>query len=94
MSLRPGAWTGKLLHTNSPQPIKAVLHEKWVQFQGELIDLVKKGHSAEPMIDHMALLSLTGRGMKQTEVYTDVKPHFKSFCNALEAWRENRDSEG
>ena len=66
--------------------MKAVLHEKWTQFQGELIDLVKRGHSDEPMIDHTALRSLTGRGMNQTEVYTDVKPYFKSFYNALEAY--------
>ena len=37
---------------------------------------------------------MTGRGMNQVEVYSDLKPYYKSFYNAMQAWWPNRDESG
>ena len=94
VSLTPGAWTGKLLHCNKPHPRKAVLHEKWTQFREELMNLVEVAQGTSCEIDAEAFRSMTGRGMNQAEVYPDLKPYFKSFYNAQEAWRRGRDDQG
>ena len=92
-SKTPGAWTGKMLWTDQPHPRKGVLPEKWKLHRADLItlsQLAKEG--IEP--DRALFLSATCRGMSQTEVYSDLRPYYKSFYNALEAWRPNRDAEG
>ena len=89
----PGAWTGKMLWTNEDHPRKGVLPEKWKLQRGDLLALkamVDDGVSPERKF----FLTVTCRGMSQTEVYWDLRPYYKSFYNALEAWRRNRDSEG
>jgi hypothetical protein len=92
-SRTPGAWTGKMLWTNEPHPKKGVLPQKWQIQRADLRslrDAIESG--VEP--DRKLFLSATCRGMSQTEVYMDLRPYYKSFYNALEAWRPNRDTEG
>jgi hypothetical protein len=93
MSKTPGAWTGKLLWTDEPHPRKAILPEKWKIHRQALIDLHQMIDEDSP-VDRSFFLSLTCRGMSQTEVYTDLRPYYKSFYNALEEWRPDRDEEG
>lgn len=92
-SLKPGAWTGKMLWTNEPHPRKGVLPEKWKLQRSDLFTLLKQVQDGiHP--DRSLFLTATCRGMSQTEVYSDLRPYYKSFYNALEAWRPNRDREG
>jgi hypothetical protein len=89
----PGAWTGKMLWTNEPHPKKGILPEKWTLQRADLFTLegiIDQG--LEP--DRSFFLTVTSRGMSQTEVYWDLRPYYKSFYNALEAWRPHRDSDG
>ena len=89
----PGAWTGKMLWTNEPHPMKGVLPEKW-NIQRD--DLLLLKHLADEGIspERSLFLSATCRGMSQTEVYSDLRPYYKSFYNALNAWRPNRCADG
>eukprot|EP00804_Cyclotella_cryptica_P009707 CCRYP_011249-RA/>CCRYP_011249-RA protein AED:0.25 eAED:0.25 QI:0/0/0/0.5/1/1/2/0/403 len=92
-SRTPGAWTGKMLWTNEIHPKKGILPEKWKIQRADLLklkQLIQDGLEVERKF----FLSLTCRGMSQTEVYMDIRPYFKSFYNALEAWRPNRDPNG
>ena len=90
---KPGAWTGKMLWTNEPHPRKGILPEKWKIQRADLLELkCLADQGINP--DRSLFLSVTCRGMSQTEVYSDLRPYYKSFYNALEAWRPNRSSEG
>ena len=93
-SYTPGAWCGKLLHTNRPYPVKAVLQKKWKQVRKELLLLKEAAQSSSRLVSYELLRSVTGRAMNQAEVYYDVKPYYKSFYNCLNAWRPGRDVEG
>ena len=89
----PGAWTGKMLWTSEPHPRKGVLPEKWKTHRTDLLLLSEMAdNGVDP--DRKLFLSATCRGMSQTEVYVDLRPYYKSFYNALEAWRPHRCPEG
>jgi hypothetical protein len=91
-SLTPGAWTGKMLWTNEPHPRKGILPDKWKIHRSDLLalkDLIDQG--VEP--ERKFFTTVTSRGMSQTEVYADLRPYYKSFYNALQAWRPGRDEE-
>lgn len=92
-SRTPGAWTGKMLWTNEPHPKKGVLPQKWQRQRADLLSLHSSMLAGEDP-DRKLFLSATCRGMSQTEVYTDLRPYYKSFYNALEAWRPDRDDDG
>eukprot|EP00956_Cyclotella_meneghiniana_P029273 scaffold70321_cov60-Cyclotella_meneghiniana.AAC.2 len=92
-STTPGAWTGKMLWTHEPYPIKGILPEKWSKQRDGLLELKALIDSDSP-VDRKLFMSVTCRGMSQTEVYWDLRPYYKSFYNALEAWRSDRDLEG
>ena len=93
VSLTPGAHTGKLLHTNHPHPVKAVLKDKWGLVRAGLIELKRLVDAGEKP-ERKFFRSLTGQGMSQTEIYTDLRPYYKSFYNALEVHRLDRDDDG
>ena len=92
-SRKPGAWTGKMLWTTDPHPVKGVLPEKWKLQRDDLLALKKlSDEGVDP--ERSLFLTVTCRGMSQTEVYSDLRPYYKSFYNALEAWRPNRSDDG
>ena len=85
-SQKPGAWTGKMLWTDEDHPRKSVLPEKWKAQRENMLELkrmIEEGREPERKL----FLSVTCRGMSQTEVYWDLRPYYKSFYNALERWR-------
>eukprot|EP00956_Cyclotella_meneghiniana_P036907 scaffold132204_cov35-Cyclotella_meneghiniana.AAC.1 len=92
-STTPGAWTGKMLWTHESHPIKGILPEKWKIQRDGLLALKALIDEGSP-VERKLFMSVTCRGMSQTEVYWDLRPYYKSFYNALEAWRSNRDEEG
>jgi len=92
-SLAPGAWSGKLLHCNNAYPVKSVPQEKWDDIKDGL-DWIIATAKVDDYLDTVGLRRVAGKGMSQTEVYNDLRPYYRSFFNALEAWRENRDLEG
>lgn len=93
MSKTPGAWTGEMLWTNEPHPHKGILPEKWKIHQQALWDLKKLIGNGSP-IDRGFFLSLTCQRMSQAEVYTDIRPYYRSSYNALEEWCPNCNEEG
>jgi len=92
-SLAPGAWSGKLLHCNNAYPVKSVPQEKWDDIKDGL-DWIIATAEVDDYLDTVGLRRVAGKGMSQTEVYDNLRPYYRSFFNALEAWRENRDLEG
>lgn len=92
-SLVPGAWSGKLLHCNNPYPVKSVPREKWDDLKQGL-DWIIATAEVDDHLDTVGLRRVAGKGMSQTEVYSDLRPYYRSFFNALEAWRGDRDLEG
>lgn len=92
-SLTPGAWTGKMLWTNEPHPRKGILPDKWKLHRADLFtlkDLIDQGIDPERKF----FTTVTSHGMSQTKVYGDLRPYYKSFYNALQAWRPGRDDDG
>lgn len=92
-STTPGAWTGKMLWSHETHPIKGILPEKWTKQRDDLLSLKSLIDDGSP-VERKLFMSVTCRGMSQTEVYWDLRPYYKSFYNAMEVWRRDRDDEG
>ena len=92
--LRPGAWNGIIIHTDTPFPMKSTTVKKWLRFKQGLrlvLDAVEAGNR---YIETSALRSVAGLGVNVTEVYPLGRCYLKGFFNAVEAWRDGRDLEG
>ena len=92
-STAPGAWTGTLLHTSGPFPVKSTTAKKWNRFRDGckwVLGRAGRGGFAETA----ELRRIAGLGVHLSEVYPDTRCFLKGFFNAMEAFREGRDLDG
>ena len=93
-TLRPGAWAGLIIHTNTPFPMKPTTGKKWTKFKDGLNWLIEEVLDGAKFVKTGTLRSLAGLGVHITEIYTHGRCFLKSFFNAVEAWRGDRDLDG
>ena len=91
--LRPGAWRGVIIHTDTPFPMMCTTAKKWGRFRDALSWVLKQGGPGST-IDTAELRRIAGLGVHLTEVYKYGRSFLKGFFNAIEAFRDDRDHEG
>jgi hypothetical protein len=93
-SVRPGAWNGILIHTNTPHPRKSTTLKKWTKFKKGLAWIMEHVMAAHRFIETAELRRVAGLGVHLTEVYPAGRCYLKGYYNAIESWRDNRDING
>ncbi len=93
-STTPGAWTGLILHTDTPFPMKSTTQKKWTRFKDGLAWISRYAEGEDCTIDTAELRRIAGLGVNVTEVYADARPYLKGMFNAIEAFRSDRDPNG
>ncbi|KAL7532942.1 hypothetical protein ACHAXR_006517 [Thalassiosira sp. AJA248-18] len=93
-SLRSGAWSGLIIHTDTPFPRKSTTAKKWDKFKRGLSWVVDSYDDGNGFVDTGKLRSVAGLGVNITDVYSSGRPFLKGFFNAIEAWRLGRDVDG
>ncbi len=92
-ALTPGSWNGVILHTDTPFPMISTTQKKWTRFKDGLSWILSEGKSTGSL-PTAELRKIAGFGVNVLQVYQDAKCYLKGICNALEAFRSDRDSQG
>ena len=91
--LNPGAWSGEIISTYLPTPVKSTTGKKWTRLKGGLFWILHEAESTG-QIDTPELRRIEGLAVNVTNVYANARPYLKGMFNCSEGWRHDRDENG
>ena len=89
----PGAWKGKIMHTDQPLPRKSTTVKKWTRFKSGVAWVIEQSRLGNH-VPTVELRRIAGLGINVTDVYRDARCYLKGFVNAVESFRIDRDDNG
>ena len=92
-SATPGAWNGKIMHTDTPFPKMSTTQKKWTRLRDGL-DWIWSVAQTTDVVSTIELRRWVGLAVHVTEVYADARSYLKGVFNALESFCWNRDLDG
>jgi hypothetical protein len=92
-SLRAGAWSGVVCHTDSSRVTVLCTQDKWEKAQGYVWSLLQTQVTSN-LFHHKELERIQGFLIYVIHTYPSFTPNLKGIHLTLDSWRSNRDAEG